>query len=98
MGFKELVVKGVVSRLNEKIPKNVMNQMKFVFQYADEGFTVQAFMGVTLLKEFRITREDIWHMESRKKNAVVPYGEDFMWFVCSHLRRLLAWISAEGGP
>eukprot|EP00928_Gymnodinium_smaydae_P044326 TRINITY_DN29572_c0_g6_i1.p1 TRINITY_DN29572_c0_g6~~TRINITY_DN29572_c0_g6_i1.p1 ORF type:complete len:1953 (-),score=397.88 TRINITY_DN29572_c0_g6_i1:90-5948(-) len=96
--FKELISKGVLKRLNDKIPKNVANQIKFVFQYEDEGYTVKVLMDVTMLTEFRISREDIGQMECRKKNAILPYGNEFLWFVCSHLRRLLAWIAAEGGP
>lgn len=95
--LKDLVVKGVLCRMNEKIPKHVLPKIQFSFQFIDEGFRVQALVGTTLLKDFAIDREEIGLLESARKNATLPFGDGFMYLSSSHLRRLLAWIAAEGG-
>lgn len=93
----ELTQKGVIVRLNEKIPNTVEKEMGFIFQYQDEGYVVQAFMKKTLLKEFVISRQDIKLMEAARKTAVLPYGDNFLYVNCFRLRRLIAWLIAEGG-
>eukprot|EP00927_Polykrikos_kofoidii_P039820 TRINITY_DN34131_c0_g1_i1.p1 TRINITY_DN34131_c0_g1~~TRINITY_DN34131_c0_g1_i1.p1 ORF type:complete len:1930 (-),score=373.27 TRINITY_DN34131_c0_g1_i1:201-5990(-) len=92
----ELTSKGVVKRLHPNL-KKVQQVLRFVFQYENEGFTVQIFMKTTILKSFHISREDIELFEGARKTATLPWGDGFVWMNCSRLRRLLAWIAAEGG-
>jgi len=93
----DLEKKGVLTKLNPKIPAGVQKNMKFTFQYENEGYTVKIFMQRTLLREFPITRRDIDEMNQARKTAVISYGEDFVWVHCFRLRRLLSEIMAQGG-
>jgi len=96
---KRLMDKGVVVKLNEKIPPHVARRIHFHFQYRDEGYNVRVMIKTTLLKEFFISRQDIMLFEAGRKMAVLPYGgaEPFLWVHCFRLRRLLAWIAADSG-
>jgi len=93
----ELEKKGVLVQLNDMIPMNVRKDMKFTFQFDNEAYMVRAFVKTTLLREFVITRQDIELLNRGRKNAIMPYGDDFLWVNCFRLRRLLAFIMAEGG-
>lgn len=95
--LKQLIDKGVVVKLNETIRNNVREKMVVNFLYKDEGYVVQVLLRSTLLKEFVITRQDVKLTEAGFKNAVLPYGDEFLWVNCFRLRRLLAFIAAEGG-
>jgi len=95
--LRQLIHKGVVVRINDKVDQRVREQMQVSFQYKDEGYMVQLYLKSTLLKEFFISRQDIRLAEGGRKNAVLPYGDEFLWFSCCRLRRLLAFVSAEGG-
>jgi hypothetical protein len=94
---KELEKKGVLVQLNDMIPNNVRKEMKFTFQFDNEAYLVRAFVNTTLLREFVISRQDIELLNRGRKNATVSYGDEFLWFNCFRLRRLLAFIMAEGG-
>lgn len=94
--FRDLVQKGVIVRMHEKLPRPVQQQMDFTFQLRDEGWVVQAYMKTTLFKEFTISRQDMQLLQAGRKCAVWSYGEDFVWVNCFRLMRLLAWIYAEG--
>jgi hypothetical protein len=89
--------KGVLVQLNDVIPNNVRKQLMFSFQYENEGYIVRVFVKTTLLREFEISREGVQMLDSGLKNTVKSYGDDFLWFNCFRLRRLLAFIQAEGG-
>jgi len=95
--LQALTKKGVIRNVNDKIPKHVQKNLTLVFQYEDEGWQVQVKMGKTLLKEFKIVRQEIALMETGGKNAIMPYGDEFLSLSSFKLRRLLAIISAEGG-
>jgi hypothetical protein len=97
--FKKSVLekKGVLVNLNEMIPQNVRKELRFIFQYDSESYSVKVFVKSTLLREFRITRQDLQLLDEGRKNAVIAYGDDFLWFRCFNLRRLLALIHAECG-
>merc|ERR1712232_227640 len=89
--------KGVLVQLNDLIPNSVRKQMVFSFNYEKEAYIVRVFVKTTLLREFEISREDIQMLEYGYKNSVKSYGDDFLYFNCFRLRRLLGFIQAEGG-
>jgi len=93
----ELEKKGVLVQLNDMIPNNVKKEMKFTFQFESEAYNVKAFVKTTLLREFIISRQDIDLFDKGCKNTIRSYGDDFLWVNCFRLRRLLAFIMAEGG-
>jgi hypothetical protein len=93
----ELEKKGVLTQLNDMIPNNVKKDLKFSFQFDKEAYYVKAFVKSTMLREFVITREDIQLLDRGCKNAIKSYGDGFVSLNCFRLRRLLAFIMAEGG-
>jgi len=95
--LRELESKGVIVRVHERISQEQLRKMCFSFQYKDEGFDVQVFIKTTLLKDFRITREDIVAMQAgHKVNDMEFGGDNFLWLNCFRTQRLLAWMYAEG--
>lgn len=92
---KDIIGKGVVVSLHQNIPNQ--SKVNFVVQCRDETYTVQMFSGQTLLKEFQITRQDVALMQAAKKNSLVTYGDGLVVMNAFRLRRLLAYLTAEGG-
>lgn len=93
----QLVGKGVVMRLNEVISPVMRTQTRMSFHYNNEGYSVEIFMKNTLLKEFFISRQEIQLFEAGLKSATKPFADGLLDMNCFRLRRLLAWINAEGG-
>jgi len=89
--------KGVLVRLQDGIDSKTRKQISFNFQAQDEGFDVQIFMKSTLLKEFRITRQQIEELEGVNKTAASSYAGDFLWMNGYRLRRLLCQIYVDNG-
>jgi len=96
--LKELVGKGVVLGVHAqlKAKKSVTEGINLTFSGEGEGFMVQLRANATLLKEFSITREDIYLMEHGKKTASLSFADELIYMDGFKLRRLLAMIIAEG--
>lgn len=95
--LRELEAKGVIVSVQKRIQPEQQRKMCFSFQFKDEGFNVQVFLKTTLLKEFRINRQDMVSMQAgHKVNDIEFGGDDFLWLNGFRLQRLLAWIYAEG--
>jgi len=95
--LKQLSDKGVIVRMHEKFERRVKDKMRFNFQYESEGYRVSMFMKTTLLKELFICRRDIVGMQRSHKNTDMTFGDGLLTMNCFRLKRLLAFISAEGG-
>jgi len=95
--LKRLLDLGVVLGLHDKIDESVKVKLVVNFQYKDEGYLVSMYLKTTLLKQFCITREDIVQMQTARKNSEMAYGDGFVVMNGFRLRRLLAWLSADGG-
>jgi len=94
--LKQLINKGVVVRVHDKISASVQKKMVFNFRYEAESYEVQVYMKpATLLKSFSITREHMHLMGAGRKTSILPYGDDFIWIHCFRLRRLLGQIAAD---
>lgn len=96
--LKELTRKGIIVGLHAqlKAKKSVTEGINLSFSGEGEGFTVQLRSRSTLLKEFSITREDIYLMEHGRKTASLPFADELIIMHGFKLRRLLAMIIAEG--
>jgi len=96
--LKELSRKGVVVRLHPQLQtkRSVAEGLNFTFTGDREGFTVQLRTRATMLKEFGITREDIYLMEHGRKNASLPFADELIHMNGFRLRHLLAMLIAEG--
>jgi alpha-tubulin suppressor-like RCC1 family protein len=106
--LKELERRGLITRLNQKIPKDMQKELRFTFTVSGEGCEVSVLRGKVCIKEFKITRDEIQLMESAGRTAVIPYprpsdrnelryDNGFLWMHSFRLRRLLAVLTSEGG-
>merc|ERR1740129_902894 len=109
--LRRLTEAGIITRVHDSISKSVRSNLVFSFHLENEGFQVQIFLNRghhlmwfrresvagNLLREFYIPRKEVMLMSEGWKGAVVAYGNNFVWMNCHRLRRLLAYIVAEGG-
>jgi len=93
--LNDLVRKGIIVALHDQLRAN-RHVISLMFSGEGEGFVVQLRSHATLLKEFRITRENIHLMENGWKNAALPFADELIHMNGFKLRRLLATIIAEG--
>jgi hypothetical protein len=106
--LKELERRGILTKLNTKIPKDMKKELRFTFAANSESFDVSVLRGKVCIKEYVITREEVQMMETAGKTAVIPYprpsnrnelkyDNGFLWMHSFRLRRLLAILNSEGG-